>query len=111
MYEEDGVTPVNEGYLITVEISSKSRFSALNLGENDGPARYSVTWIDYEGGLVVEAGDKITVQADQEGEITFGINHTVTIEDVLANKVRIDIQRGMISTESNTWGAIKSMYK
>jgi hypothetical protein len=111
MYEEDGVTPVNDDYLITVEIPLKGTISTLTLGENDGPGRFSVLWIDYEGGLVVEEGDQIVVKADKDGELTFGCYYTVKIDDIAANKVMLDIQRGVIAADNKTWGAIKSMYK
>jgi hypothetical protein len=111
MYEEDGITPVNDDYLITVEIPLEGRISTLTLGENDGIGRFSVVWIDYEGGAVVNSGDRVVVKAMKTGENTFGRYYTVTGDDVAANRVRIDIQRGVIAADNSTWGAIKSLYR
>jgi hypothetical protein len=110
-YEADNETPEAIDYTVTVEHLSKSWKTTLILGENDGPGKYSVVWVDPMGSMVVEPGEEILVKAEKEGFGVFGYVYEITAADVFANSVMLDIHWEDISADTKTWGAIKSMYK
>jgi hypothetical protein len=49
--------------------------------------------------------------AEKEGMGVFGVAHTVTLEDIIAHRVMLDIFWEDIAVDNGTWGAIKSLYK
>jgi hypothetical protein len=108
MYEEDGITPVEEAYQITVTNRANGTADSVDLGSGDGIGNYSIVWIDYSGGYVVQLGDSILVAAENPDE-TWYVMGVVSEDDMVNNNMRINISKGMIETKPVTWGAIKTL--
>ena len=59
---------------------------------------------------MAEVGDIVMVHVFKNGENPDIWTHSITLDDIELNRVRIDIMRP-ISVEHSSWGAIKALYK
>jgi hypothetical protein len=76
---------------LTVVVTNTTRGTSSN-GSVDDDGGYDVNFLDFEGGIVAETGDNLTVEVKDEADEIVGMTpHTLTTTEVMASNAEVDV--------------------
>jgi hypothetical protein len=113
--------PVDGGYTIVVRNLTKNTTRSVPVGTGFDRGKYSAVFLLGFEPCVASLGDNISVSVDSlspappgsRANLAGPVYHIVTGDDILAMKVQIDATLPLpaVAVQSETWGAIKSLFR
>jgi hypothetical protein len=105
--------PISSGYTIVVTDISRHTAIETNLGTGMDAGKYCAVFIDCGTNNAIGEGDVLQIRARRisDNKLYVHVEHPpVSATELLEMKTQIDIFEDEISTESGSWGAIKSLF-